>query len=204
MRHFATACLSLLMVAPAWAQTRPRTFPTRDVTVTYQDANNHQLTVEFGVSADRMRVSGIGAEGDYAIIEPHGNEMTIVTPARHIAVRLPESPKLRDLINQRALSGFRHAGSASVAGMSCDVWDVHSANGDGEICVTSDGVMLRARRLGATGSDPGILQAIKVDYRPLPASDFTVPAGYPTMTLPQMMGGAMPPATMPPGVKPKP
>ena len=202
MRHFATGCLVLLLITPAWAQSRPKTFPTRDVTVTYQDSKNHPMTIEFGAAAGRIRVSGISGQGEYAIIEPHGNAMFIVTPARHVAIRLPESPQMRDLINQRDLSDFRRAGSATVAGVSCTRWDVHSAQGNDEICITGDGVMLRVRRLTGAGPGNGMLQAIKVDYHSVPASDFEVPPGYQTVTVPQMMNGAMPPGAMPPGAMP--
>ena len=203
MRYLAAACLLLLTTAPAWAQSRPKTFPTRDVTVTYQSQNGHDVTIEFSASARRMRISGMGAPGGYAIIERDGNEMFIVMPAQQMVMRLPESPQLHNTLSMRTFSGFKRMGSASVAGVSCQLWDVHSSRGEGEICVTRDGVLLRARRAGAATPNNGMLQAIKVAYHSLPAADFEVPAGYRTMTMPQGMPGGMPPGAVPPGAKPK-
>ena len=204
MRHLAAACLLLLTTTPAWAQGRPTSFPTRDVTVTYQGSNGHDVTIEFSASARRMRIVGMGAQGDYAIIERDGNDMFIVMPARQMVMRMPESPQLHATLSLRAFSGFKRMGSATVAGVSCRLWDVHGSGGEGEICVTRDGVLLRARRAGAAAPNDAMLQAVKVVYHSLPASDFEVPAGYHAMTVPQGMPGAMPPGAMPPGAKPKP
>ncbi len=202
MRHLAAACLLLLATAPAWAQSRPTSVPTRDVTVTYQSPNGHDVTIEFSASARRMRIVGMGAQGDYAIIERDGNDMFIVMPARQMVMRMPESPQLHATLSMRAFSGFRRMGSATVAGVSCRLWDVQGQHGESEICVTRDGVLLRARRAGAATPNDGMLQAVKVVYHSLPPSDFEVPVGYRAMTLPQGMPGGMPPGVMPPGAMP--
>lgn len=194
MYRLAAASLLIAVATPAWAQSRPIPFPTRDVTVTYQTQNGHEMTMAYGAAARRIRISGMGAPGGYAVVERDGNQMFIVVPQRHMVMRMTEPPAMRAALTMYAFSGFARAGMATVAGVSCAVWNVRSSRGDGDVCVTADGVLLRARRVAPGGAPQTMMQATKVDYHALPAGDFKAPAGYRTMTMPPMPqgGGAMP------------
>ena len=196
MRIHATLIL-LLLATPAMAQSRPTGFPTRDVTVAYQIQNGHHITIAFSAVTRRLRVSGMAAPGGYAIVERDGDAMFLVMPQQRVAMRTTEPPAMHDALTMRAFSGFARAGGATVAGLACTVWKVHSARGDGDICVTGDGVLLRARRSGTGGAEETLLQATKVTYRALPDTAFEVPAGYQTMTMPTL-------PQAPPGAAPKP
>lgn len=189
MNRFIAAGLLVAIASPAWAQSRPVSFPTRDVTVTYHTQNGRDATMAFGITANRVRISGVAANGSYAIIEHGGGQMFMVNPEKRSVMVVPETPEMGEAMTMQSLSGFTRAGSATVAGVACTVWDVHSTKGDGDVCITADGVLLRARRAEAGGAKQTMMEATKVDYQPIPASEFQVPSGYQTMTMPQMPGG---------------
>jgi hypothetical protein len=206
MRRFATACLLLAVSTPALADDRPPNFPTRDVTVTYRTDSQRDVTMSFSAATHRMRIVGMGGQAGYAIIERDEGQMMLVIPARQMVMRMPEPPAMRNAMSLQAFSQVARAGTATVAGVACTVWTVHGDRGEGEICVTADGVMLRARGEGTNGH-AAMMEATNVDYGALPASEFEPPSDYQTMTMPAGAGGrpgAMPPAGMPPGAKPPP
>ncbi len=186
MIRFVTATLLIVGATPAWAQTRPNSFPTRDVTVTYHTQNGRDATMAFSAAARRVRVSGVATNGSYAIIERDGGQMFMVMPEKRSAMMVPETPEMRSAMTMQSLSGFTRAGSATVARVSCTVWGVDSSKGAGDVCITGDGVLLRARRTEASGTKETVMEATKVDYQPLPASEFEVPSGYQTTTVPAM------------------
>ena len=200
MRRLVAAGLLIAVAMPAWAQSRPPSFPTRDVTVTYQTQNGHDVTMAYGAAARRIRVSGMGAPGGYAVIERDGNQMFVVMPQQHMVMRMTEPPAMRGALTMQTFSGFAREGTTTIAGVSCTVWKVHGPRGDGDVCVSADGVLLRARHLVSGGAPQTMMQAMKVDFHTLPAGDFEVPAGYRTMTMPAMPpgGGAMPGGMPPP------
>lgn len=198
MRPLVTASLLLAVAAPAHAQDRPQIFPTRDVTVTYDTGSQRDVTVAYSAALHRARLEGMSAQHAYAIVQHDKDQMVLVMPERQMVMRMPEPPAMKNMISMQAFSNIKRAGSATVAGVSCTVWSVHNEHGDGDICVTGDGVLLRARGKD-NGGNSSIMQATKVDYHALPASEFEVPAGYHTMNMP-----VMPPGTTPPGAKPKP
>jgi hypothetical protein len=193
MRHLWTACLLLVVAAPAYAEDRPQIFPTRDVTVTYETGAKRDVTVAYSAALHRARLEGMSAQHAYAIVQHDKDQMVLVMPERQMVMRMPEPPAMKNVISMQAFSNIKRAGSATVAGVSCTVWSVHSEDGDGDICVTSDGVLLRARGKDKSGNS-SVMQATKVDYHALPSSEFEVPAGYHEMNMP----------TMPPGAKPAP
>jgi hypothetical protein len=202
MRRFVTACLLLALSTPslstpALADDRPPTFPTRDVTVTYRTESQRDVTMSFSAATHRMRIAGMGGQGGYAIVERDEGQMMLVLPERQMVMRMPEPPAMRNAMSLQAFSKVARAGSATVAGVTCTVWNVHSERGDGDICVTADGVLLRARGEGANGHS-AMMEATRVDYGALPASEFDPPADYQTMTMPPGARG------MPPGAKPSP
>jgi Domain of unknown function (DUF4412) len=198
MRHLWTACLFLAVAAPAYAEDGPQIFPTRDVTVTYETASKKDITVAYSAALHRARLDGMSAQHTYAIVQHDKDQMVLVMPERQMVMRMPEPPAMKSAISMQGFSSAKRVGSATVAGVSCTVWAVHNEDGDGDICVTSDGVLLRARGKDKSGNS-SLMQATKVDYHALPASEFEVPAGYHAMNIP-----GMPPGAMPPGAKPTP
>jgi hypothetical protein len=65
-------------------------------------------------------------------------------------------------------------GTDTVAGLACTEWDMTDAAGEpAQVCLTDDGVLLRARTGGRT-----LLSAETVQYGALDADLFVVPAAY--------------------------
>ena len=80
-------------------------------------------------------------------------------------------------------------GEDTVAGLACTEWDMTDAAGEAaRLCLTADGVLLRARSGGRT-----LLSAETVQYGPLDADLFRVPAGYTRRWLGPKPSGAQSP-----------
>ncbi len=204
MRRLVAAGLLIAVAMPAWAQSRPPSFPTRDATVTYTTGNGRVITISYGAVGQHMRIQGMAGAAGYVIVDRAGGTATIVEPARHMYMRMPESPAMRAGMMGSELRNatFSREGSDTVAGISCTMWKVTTTKGTGDACITSDGLLLRARGR-ANGSSQGQQQymlATKVTYGALPASTFEPPAGFHPLTLPpgMMPGGAMPGGMPPP------
>lgn len=91
----------------------------------------------------------------------------------------------RDFENAR----FTRGGTQKIAGTDCTIWRYQGQGRDGEACITSDGVMLRAS--GSAQGQQGSMEAIRVSYGPQDASQFRRPQGYQSMQLPQGMPQGM-------------
>jgi hypothetical protein len=203
-RSLAAAVLFASAAAPAAAQQdRPPEAPTRDVALTYR---------VFGgaVPAGRaeLRMAWLAAEG-LVRTELPGGMWTVAdakNPARGFMVMeqmrmvmpMPagaEAPRGAAAPGDAAAAATRYAraGTAAYAGQSCTVWCYENANQrDGEVCVTADGVTLRAAstRKGETAG----MEATQVEYGPQDPSRFRRPNGY------QVLG---PPAAAPDAGAPK-
>ena len=85
------------------------------------------------------------------------------------AVGLPDS----------VAAGATRQGEDTVAGLACTEWVVTDAAGEPmTVCLTSDGVLLRARTATRT-----LLSATSVQYGPVDPAAYQVPADYAHHTL---------------------
>lgn len=190
----AAVCIAALPLA---AQARPELHPTRDVVVQYHVTgprgpnDSGEVKVYYAEHGQRMRIEPAGRPG-YMIVDRSAARMDMVMPAQHIYVDLPYDPKTLMNFEDKDARFTRH-GTDTVAGLRCTVYEVESRGHTGQICLTDDGVMLRAK-----GNDPqrqGMLEAISVQYGPQPASLFAPPPGYQKLDaahLPQMGGAGWP------------
>lgn len=190
----AALVLSLLPVA---AQARPALRPMRDTVVQYRVTDpvgqqTSEVTIHYASHGRRMRIEPAGRPS-YMIVDRIAERMEVVLTAQHMYIDVPYDPgammKFEDPNAQ-----FTQHGSDTVAGLRCTVYDVQSQRGSGQICLTKDGVMLRARGQGARRG--GSLEAISVQYTPQPASLFVPPAGFRKMDagqMPNAKGGEAPP-----------
>jgi hypothetical protein len=187
--------LAAVTAAPALAQDRPLLRPTRDVAVEYRSSGIGQgpgdiVTMRFTRDTRRIRIDGSAGHG-YMILDTDAGRMTIVMAERQMYMDRPADPSMMGIFQARN-GGFRKTGTDTVAGLSCTTYDATFNERNGQVCLTDDGVLLRAHSI-----DPGhdsTLEATKVTYGDQAASLFETPAGYQKFEIPKMPGG------MPPGM----
>jgi hypothetical protein len=156
----------LALSAPAAAQDRPVFPPTRDVAVTYQTniANAgapHEVVMRVSVAQGRARVDG-GLPG-YVLVDLKSRRATIVMEQMGVMMDAPPHAGLDQAFVLENGKRFARLGSDTVAGLRCRVWEVTGDDASGTVCVTADGVVLRASghdRKGRTGT----LEATRVQY----------------------------------------
>lgn len=187
MKRLAVAAGLLALASPALAQP---TLPTRDVAITYRVSGGAHEAIPGGIP-DVVRILW-DAERQRILVEPQGRPQSLLVdlPAAnvrvidsglHSAMSLPVRAKDLDPVRLRDAHLTRR-GPATVAGLGCTDYAVESRRGHGTICLTDDGVALRAEGQ-VNGHDGGFI-AISVVYGPVPAKMFEVPRGYMTLALP--------------------
>ena len=186
----ALLAISLLAAGPALAQDHPHTLPTRDVDVTYRLGHLNPATTP-GVIEQRLRYDVTGGKlrvdpptpGLYVILDTRTQHMTTVRESDHSALEIDGAgaPGAPVPGTPGADSGtFIRRGESTVASLTCTEWETKDvANQPALVCITEDGVMLRAVTSGRT-----VLEATKVQYGPLDPSVFQVPPGYTQRQMP--------------------
>ena len=174
----------------AAAQARPRLQPDRDVTVTYQVEGAAASAVPGGIPG-ALRLSW-DAEGQRLRAEPEGRTQAVLVDFRAEAAQVLDAtlrsalslPVREGDLQPLTLQGARltRRGNDAVAGLPCTAWDVQSGRGNGVVCLTADGVALRAS--GEVDGRRGAFTALSVAYGALPDELFSVPPGYMQLSLP--------------------
>ncbi len=167
--------------APALAEDRPLIRPSRDVTVEYRSSGmrqgqptSHDVTMRFASKSGRIRIDGPNGRG-YAILDLDAGRMTVVLEERRMYLERPADPGMTALF-QAANTAFTRTGTDTVAGLACTTYDATVSEHRGQVCLTDDGVLLRAR-----SEDPDRhrdLEALNVTYGDQPAALFEAPAGF--------------------------
>jgi hypothetical protein len=179
--------------APATADDHPLFRPSRDVAVEYRSAGMTQgsaanpggpVTMRFASKTSRIRIEGAGGRG-YAILDPDAGRMTMVMAEKQMYVERPADPGMIAMF-RGTNTAFKKTGTDTVAGVTCTVYEATINERNGQVCLTGDGVLLRAR-----SNDPEHreLEATKVTYADQPAALFETPAGYQKLDIPDMTGG---------------
>lgn len=190
---------------PAAAQDRPTILPTRDVAVSYRatgpvqgQQQQQDLRVAFTNKGRLMRVEGIQGmagggrnAGSYVIVDHNTQLMTMVMAQDRRFMELPVNNAFsRGFLVSESMR-FVRRGTEAVAGLKCTVWDITSADGNGNACITEDGVMLRGNGIDGKGA----IVANSVTYGPQSAALFKPPADFQKLEMPAglLPGGARPP-----------
>lgn len=180
MRYKFLLLSVLAATPPAWADDRPLIRPTRDVAVEYRSGGGAQgqtgsvVMMRFASKTNRIRIDGAGGQG-YAILDPDASRMTVVVPDKRTYFERPADPGMVAMF-QGTNSAYRKTGTATVAGVACTTYDATINDRSGQVCLTNDGVLLRARTIDADRDRQ--LEAVKVTYSEQPAPLFETPAGY--------------------------
>ena len=168
--------LASALALAAQAAERPPITPQRDVDVTYAMVSPQQgspaLTqrMRWSVATGRLRVDP-PTGGLYMIIDYRAKRMAVVKPADRAVLDVSTAgPGLPGA----DAGGYVRGGAAQVAGLPCTEWQTADAAGqDTLLCLTADGVMLRASQGGHV-----LLEATGVSYSPQDPSAFLTPDGY--------------------------
>jgi hypothetical protein len=172
--------------AAARAQEKPQLVPTRDVDVTYTmlpggagpggAQPNDQTPLH-------QRMRWLAGQQLLRVDPPTpGLYMLVNYRTKHVA--MVYTPDKQVMETDTASVGFPGASVAAgsfvrgsedqVAGLACTNWATKDVAGEpAEVCITADGVMLRAVATGRT-----LVQATSVTYGPQDPTLFQVPAGY--------------------------
>ena len=173
-----------LLATPALAQDKPTITPQRDVDVTYAIASpvpgsaplNQRM--RWSVGSGRLRVDP-PAQDMYMVVDYRARRMMVVRPADRAVLDLDAAGP--GLPGAPSDGKFARQASQTIAGLACTDWQTLDAAGvPAVICLTADGVMLRASRDGQI-----LLLATRVSYAPQEADAFDMPAGYRHITPPQ-------------------
>lgn len=189
--------LELAIVLPAAAQAPPLMRPSRDVVVEYQTngggggpagaSQTHKVRMYFSDGGSKVRIEGVGQPG-YMISDRGAHRTIMVMVPQHMYMEMPyDSQRAMEFDNPQGT--FTRRGTDTVAGLSCTVYDAQTPQHHGEVCVTNDGVLLRAKSEDPGGH--GELTAISVTYGAQSPDLFLPPPGFQkfdTAHLPPGMG----------------
>jgi hypothetical protein len=210
----ATLLAMPVLSAAAHAQSAPPQLrPTRDVAVTYRMLGNsalaagapggaaagpQEIRMAWAVSAGKQRVDPPGGTG-WMLIDRKANSAVMVMEAQRMIMTMPPQTVAAMTQEMPPEARFTRKGSATVAGTACTEWDVATNAVNTTICITDDGVMLRAAGMRPGTTERAGMEATEVKYGPQDAARFTVPQGYQEMRMP---GAAAPGAPGAPGAPP--
>jgi hypothetical protein len=171
-------------LAQAVAQDRPPAQPSRDVTVEYSllDSDNPKelararpLKVYWAKGGAKMRIQMLD-ERAYVVLDRDTKRMTLVLLDQQGYIELPyDAQRLTGFTVPPGLALVR-GDSVIVSGNACTLWHAKFNQGNGNLCVTDDGVLLRAQ--GYDVNHRGDLEATSIIYGPQPASVFAPPADF--------------------------
>ena len=170
------AVLALALAPAVSAAERPPITPQRDVDVTYvtgaaQDGVSPLVQrMRWSVASGRLRVDPPTA-GLYMIVDYRAKRMAVVKPADRAVLDVSTAgPGLPG----SAAGDYSRRGAGQAAGLPCTDWLTTDAAGQETLlCLTADGVMLRASQGGRV-----LLEARSVSYAPQDPAAFLPPDGY--------------------------
>lgn len=173
--------LVLLLLWPglAVADEAPAYLPARDVAVFYRVSGRaaqqvRQLTARFSAARQLLRLDTEDQGMGYLLVDPAKRSARMVIPGVGQYVDLSLARDRRAAILFGDGLQFTRRERARIAGKDCTNWDVQAGRDSATLCLTSGGVLLRAR--GHTGDlADSTLEATRVEERSQAASLFQLP-----------------------------
>ncbi len=172
-------CLSV--VASSGLADRPRLLPSRDVDVTYRASGigappgdkGLEQRVRWQAASRIMRIDP-PTPGLFVIIDYVARRMSVVRDANRSVIEMATPADTTALAGNPGTGDYLRRGEETVAGLSCTDWETHDRDGrQALVCITADGVMLRADVAGGTA-----VSAVSVQYAQQDPAIFNVPADY--------------------------
>ncbi len=175
IRMLMLAAAAAIVVAPAVrADDKPAMIPQRDVDVHYNiagrtpDAQPREQRIRWSTEQGRMRIDP-PSPGLYMIGDFHTGRMEVVKPADQSVLDMGPGS-----FDPHADASFRKLGTAEVDGLACTDWQTSDNSGQPTVlCLTSDGVMLRASH-----GDQVLVEASSVSYGPQDPAAFSAPESF--------------------------
>ena len=176
--------------APDSAPDRPFVVPQRDVDVLYAVpvpatvspeagsgpvaiAGYVQQRMRFSADLQRQRVDPPGP-GTYMITDYASRHLIMVQPQQRLATTVPAPGGPIAAPGARATGQYRRLAAQTVAGTACTDWSTRDDSGnESVVCLTPDGVLLRAMQGGHL-----LVQAVSVAFTSQDHGVFQVPDGY--------------------------
>ncbi len=172
--------LAVLAAGPALAQDRPSLLPTRDVDVIYHATIGNRSIDQrwrFQAADQKLRLD-MPQAGLYMITDERAHVAQMVDDSGRRVLQMPV-PDIGPT-STRPGQTFTRLGPETIIGVPCTEWQTKDTqNQETVVCITADGVLLRARR-GASV----IVQALKIAYGPVDPAAFVIPPGYKRETPP--------------------
>ena len=173
-RTLMLAVAAVALAAPARADDKPAMVPQRDVDVQYKiagrtpDAQARQQRIRWSVAQASMRIDP-PSPGLYMIGNFQTGRMEVVKPADQSVLDMGPGS-----FDPHADASFRKLGPDQVDGLSCTNWQTADNGGQPTVlCLTSDGVMLRASH-----GDQVLVEASSVSYGPQDPAAFVAPESF--------------------------
>ncbi len=172
------------------AQDVPALRPTRDVAVVYRVVGSpppsgveqaHTIRMMWGDRGQELRVE-IDRQRAAALIDFKRQRVTMLVEPQRLALEFTLDPRLIPGFVIPAEAHISRVGTDTVAGQSCEMWSLTGPRGTGTACITSDGLVLRARGTMANAGT-GRLEAVSVTYGPRPSALFAPPPDFRRMDL---------------------
>ena len=195
--------LAGLAMAPiaASAQDYPSIEPDRPVAVVYDLSTTSTGPMRIEAFADpdlQVARLQLGSGTDFLLLDRANERVMLVSPDKGLVFAVSAGGMLHRRLGPDSGLSFQRAGHRMIAGEGCTVWTVQGPSGQGEACVTHDGVVLEGSGQGdrpdSSGRLPsGHLVAVAVSYAPLPPSLFAPPPGLQEVDLPPSLFRAMVP-----------
>ena len=122
----------------------------------------------------------------FLIVDPARRSARMVVPGLGQALELPLARDRRAALLFGDGLQFTRRGKSKIAGRECTNWDVRADRDTATLCLTREGVLLRAT--GHTGDmADSTLEAMRVDDAPQSPALFQVPTGGRGLNLPDAL-----------------
>lgn len=210
----ATPLLAALLAAlplAGQAQDRPVLFPQRDVTITYRLPDNAgEMQVSWLAARRLMRTDLPGGVG-FGVMDVQAGTGFMAMPRERMLMDIPRGQFQGRTLAPSERARFTREGQDRIANTPCTVWRVEDQGEATRVCMTADGISLRAEGINRPNSR---VEATALTYAAQDPARFQRPQGYqmpagipglggPAGTMPGAPSGAGLPrgtALPPPGV----
>ncbi len=193
-RTLLVVALGLAAALPAAAQDHPLMQPTRDVMVEYHVSGVAQgqqrsdtVRMYFTDHGTKLRIEPVGQPG-YSIMDRTAGRMIMVMTPQHAYMEIPYDPKRVMTFDDKDAT-FTRRGTDTVAGIGCTIYDTKRPDHAGQVCISDDGLLLRAKSDNPAQAGGG-LEATSVAYGAQPANLFAPPPDFQKMDIANMAKGA--------------